>query len=92
MRAICSGCFLLLALWFPLLLDGQAFSNNLIGIAFAAIAIALTIESARGRQELTATPITWARIASTLREAGLQIELGPEVKEVSLVLSMRDLW
>ena len=62
---------MLLALSFPLLLNGQTFTNDLLGIGFAAIGIALTIKTARGEQQPTATRkmariIVWSGIALTL--------------------------
>ncbi len=64
MRIICSIFLLFLALCVPLTLDGQAFSNDLFGIALAAIAVALSTKSASAgqtppRRRLTARIIMW---------------------------------
>jgi heme O synthase-like polyprenyltransferase len=47
MRIGLAAFLLFLAMLFPLLLDGQAFSNDVLGISLAAGAVALTIREAR---------------------------------------------
>ena len=43
MRLTVSGIFLLLAILFPLLLNGQAFSCSLVGIGCGLVALMLTL-------------------------------------------------
>src|SRR5947209_2698466 len=47
MRLIVALLFLMLGVAFPLLLNGQTFTNSLVGIAFASAAVALGVGLAR---------------------------------------------
>ena len=53
MRAVLAAFFLLLGLAFPLLLNGQEFTNELLGIAFATAALLVGAEIAPLRRDRT---------------------------------------